>query len=186
MYPDITNFLHSDNNLSPHLTSNSSDPTSNLQTLDPSIVNSNNPIKSTLFSSGAMSSFETLASLSDLDPKHQESAHAVVNQMDGNTGLIALTVYIAQCHQDIFQRLAPVTPSQPSASAPTSTITLTQPLGLFKVTVVLKVETTKLVLKYIGDPTLEAYTDTEGITAPDGRIGSLDNSLGKAQSTLKF
>ncbi|KAG0148698.1 hypothetical protein CROQUDRAFT_40990, partial [Cronartium quercuum f. sp. fusiforme G11] len=33
------------------------------------------------------------------------------------------------------------------------------------------------VLKYISDPTLEAYTDTEGITAPDGRIGSLDNSL---------
>ncbi|KAH9808582.1 hypothetical protein DFH28DRAFT_885191 [Melampsora americana] len=102
--------------------------------------------------------------------------------MCNDSRLISLTVFIAQCHQDLVHRIQQLPRSQSSVNStnttnlnPTPTPTPTVPPWTPKEA--LKQLLAEAVFDFIGSPELQAYTNTEGILNVHGQRGTLTHSL---------
>ncbi|EGF98752.1 uncharacterized protein MELLADRAFT_95448 [Melampsora larici-populina 98AG31] len=102
--------------------------------------------------------------------------------MGDDSRLIALTVFTAQCYQNLARQIEQLSLSQnPSNSNNTTntnpTPTLTAPLPPWKPSEALTKLVVDAVFDFIGASYLQAYTDTEGILNIKGQKGTLTHSL---------
>ncbi|EGG01159.1 uncharacterized protein MELLADRAFT_92668 [Melampsora larici-populina 98AG31] len=130
-----------------------------------------NPTQSTL-----LRVFDTLADQANLNTENRERARICSNRLENDSRLNALLVYTAQCHQDIIQRLGQPTGSEAPSNSP-STTTSTNSAPVWTPNEELKKTCVKVLLESITDPTLQAYTLTDGVISVASEKRTLTHSL---------
>ncbi|EGG07093.1 uncharacterized protein MELLADRAFT_86013 [Melampsora larici-populina 98AG31] len=119
--------------------------------------------------------FDTLNTQAQLTNENQECAQIVSNN---DSSLIGLVVYTAQCHQEIVQKIKELSASTPSPTHDTpSTNTSDVLVPRWKPREELKKFCTDALLESIGNPDLQAYTNTKGVITLAGQKKTLSQSL---------
>ncbi|EGF97101.1 uncharacterized protein MELLADRAFT_88112 [Melampsora larici-populina 98AG31] len=102
--------------------------------------------------------------------------------MGNDSHMIALTVFTAQCYQNLTRQIEQLSSSQPSTNSLNNTNSNPTPTPIptlppWKPKEALKQLLADAVFDFIGSPELQAYTNTEGILNMQGQRGTLTHSL---------